>query len=241
MVGSAAVEGGSPAVPGSGGDACLTVDQRGVSRPQGARCDVGAFEDTAPVTITSTSSTSTTSTSTSSTTTSTLPPDCPPTPRAACIPAPPRGGALRIGTNRFVSGDTLVWSWKGTASPTDFGTPTSTTAYHLCVYEAAGLDVTVTAPAGALWSSAASGFRYSNRAFSEGDPKLVLLVAGVAPGRSRLKVNAPIAFVGGSNYPYVPPPPLRVQLARGDGGACWENTFSTARIPNGKRLSARAD
>ena len=34
----------SPALDSGGRDACLPVDQRGVSRPQGERCDRGAFE-----------------------------------------------------------------------------------------------------------------------------------------------------------------------------------------------------
>jgi hypothetical protein len=36
---------GSPAIDGSpAGDSCLATDQRGVTRPQGAACDIGAFE-----------------------------------------------------------------------------------------------------------------------------------------------------------------------------------------------------
>jgi CSLREA domain-containing protein len=41
---SPAREAGNPAVPGSSDTACRTTDQRGVSRPQGTRCDMGAFE-----------------------------------------------------------------------------------------------------------------------------------------------------------------------------------------------------
>ena len=41
---SPAREAGNPAVPGSSSTACRATDQRGVSRPQGARCDIGAFE-----------------------------------------------------------------------------------------------------------------------------------------------------------------------------------------------------
>lgn len=36
--------GGSPTAPGGHGDACTAGDQRGVPRPQGARCDMGAYE-----------------------------------------------------------------------------------------------------------------------------------------------------------------------------------------------------
>jgi CSLREA domain-containing protein len=42
--GSDAVDAGSPAAPGSGGSACEAADQRAVNRPQGPRCDIGAFE-----------------------------------------------------------------------------------------------------------------------------------------------------------------------------------------------------
>jgi CSLREA domain-containing protein len=35
---------GSPAPPGGPGDACAGTDQRGVPRPQGGRCEIGAFE-----------------------------------------------------------------------------------------------------------------------------------------------------------------------------------------------------
>jgi CSLREA domain-containing protein len=50
LSGSLAIDAGSPAVPGSGGTACATTDQRGVTRPQDgtvsgtAVCDIGAYE-----------------------------------------------------------------------------------------------------------------------------------------------------------------------------------------------------
>ncbi len=44
LAGSPAIDAGSPAAPSSGGGACEAADQRGVARPQGLACDVGAFE-----------------------------------------------------------------------------------------------------------------------------------------------------------------------------------------------------
>jgi hypothetical protein len=41
---SPALNKGNPAIPGSGGGACLAADQRGVTRPVGSRCDIGAYE-----------------------------------------------------------------------------------------------------------------------------------------------------------------------------------------------------
>lgn len=41
---SPAVDAGSPDAPGSGGTACAATDQRGLFRPVGTRCDIGAVE-----------------------------------------------------------------------------------------------------------------------------------------------------------------------------------------------------
>ncbi len=44
LPGSPGFNAGNPLIPGSGGFACAGADQRGVSRPQGSTCDIGAFE-----------------------------------------------------------------------------------------------------------------------------------------------------------------------------------------------------
>jgi CSLREA domain-containing protein len=44
LPGSPAIDAGNPAAPGSSDTACPATDQRGVARPQGAACDIGAFE-----------------------------------------------------------------------------------------------------------------------------------------------------------------------------------------------------
>jgi hypothetical protein len=41
---SAARDAGNPAAPGSSDTACAPVDQRGLARPYGPRCEMGAFE-----------------------------------------------------------------------------------------------------------------------------------------------------------------------------------------------------
>ena len=46
LTGSPAIDAGNPAAPGSGNGACEATDQRGVRRPGGAACDIGAFEAT---------------------------------------------------------------------------------------------------------------------------------------------------------------------------------------------------
>jgi hypothetical protein len=42
---SPALDAGNPAVPGGGSFApCAALDQRNIARPQGAQCDMGAYE-----------------------------------------------------------------------------------------------------------------------------------------------------------------------------------------------------
>ncbi len=44
LTGSQALDAGNPESPGSGGNACVSADQRGVLRPQGSGCDMGSYE-----------------------------------------------------------------------------------------------------------------------------------------------------------------------------------------------------
>jgi CSLREA domain-containing protein len=44
LEGSPAIDAGSPSAPGTGGASCEATDQRGISRPQGNTCDIGAYE-----------------------------------------------------------------------------------------------------------------------------------------------------------------------------------------------------
>src|SRR5262249_8330138 len=44
LPGSPAIDAGDDGIPGTGGTACTPRDQRGIVRPQPARCDIGAFE-----------------------------------------------------------------------------------------------------------------------------------------------------------------------------------------------------
>ena len=44
LPGSPAIDAGNPAAPGTGGNACAATDQRGLARPQGLHCDIGAYE-----------------------------------------------------------------------------------------------------------------------------------------------------------------------------------------------------
>jgi uncharacterized repeat protein (TIGR01451 family) len=44
LASSPAIDAGNRAAPGTGGNACAATDQRGLARPQGLHCDIGAYE-----------------------------------------------------------------------------------------------------------------------------------------------------------------------------------------------------
>jgi CSLREA domain-containing protein len=105
---SPARDAGDAGVPGSGAPACEATDQRGVDRPQGAVCDIGAYEAPGPATTTTTTpsastttmtgATSTTVSPASTTTTTTLPPVC-------ASPLALRDGLVKIGRFAAPAGD----------------------------------------------------------------------------------------------------------------------------------------
>jgi CSLREA domain-containing protein len=230
LAGSPAIDRGSPAAPGSGGTACEATDQRGVARPGGPRCDVGAFEGTD---------------------TATTPPTCPRLPRGDCQPA--LGERSRLALKSVTadhSKDKLSWSWIGSAPVTagDFGDPVGgATSYALCLYDGDGfprLRVSM-APAGETcgkapcWKATSSGFLYADPLLHPDGLKKIVLTAGAVAGKARITVKGKGANLGLS-LPLAAP--VRVQLVH-NGGAptCWDATFSTSSGNHGEIFNARSD
>ena len=81
-------------------------------------------------------------------------------------------------------GDRLVWKLvRGQATAVaDFGDPTATTDYRMCVYDqTAGSDTVVMSvdiPSGALWANKSFGFKYRDKQRTSDGVKVVVLKAG---------------------------------------------------------------
>jgi CSLREA domain-containing protein len=98
---SPAVDAGDPSIPST----CTPTDQRGLSRPQGLACDIGAFErgDFIPTTTQSVTTSSTiTSTTTSTTTSSTV------TSSSTTLPSLLRGASITLRDDRRPTRRALV-------------------------------------------------------------------------------------------------------------------------------------
>ena len=239
LLGSPAIDMGSPAAPGSGGDACESTDQRGVGRPVGDRCDVGAFEGMDTITTTTQSTT----------TTSTTVPGCSPSPRLGCQTALGQRSRLVL-KNVPADGirNKLSWSWVGREPVpiSDFGDPAAdTTDYTLCLYDRGVLRQQATAPAGGTcrkapcWKRTPSGFTYADPLLDPDGLKKIVLTAGAVAGKARITVKGK-----GANLGLALPlgAPVRVQLVHSGGApSCWDATFSTSTGNHGDSFNARSD
>jgi CSLREA domain-containing protein len=216
LPGSAALDAGNPIGTGSAANACELTDARGMARPSGARCDIGAFEATR----------------------------CPTTPQLGCrIPAVRHASLLGWRDGLGTSQNRLVWKWlKGTATESAaFGDPTATTGYQLCVHDGAGntvlereISAAGTCDGRPCWQATAKGFRYRSAALGL-QLELNAGLAGAAKVIARVKGLA-LATPEGDSVPL----PVIVRLWNGEG-ECWEATYSTPSRNMPGVLSARAD
>jgi hypothetical protein len=124
--------------------------------------------------------------------------ECPPAPLAGCRgPVAPGKSLLLLKRHVPDTGDSLSWKWaKGDTTPlADFGDPSGSDAYRLCIYDATGVRVGATAPAGAscgtlpCWDLNASGFKYKDKAGTPDGIVQVQLKAGTTPGRASILVK----------------------------------------------------
>lgn len=161
---------------------------------------------------------------------------CGTTPETGCRqPTKPEGALLKLSRGSSEARDALVWKWvTGQATvKDDFGQPTSTTDYALCLYDEVGGVLTrklaAAAPAGNLcgsrpcWRETASGFRYSDRERTpHGIQRIVLKEGG--DGQAKITLRARGELLN-------PPLPLLqqnrviVQLRNG-ASECWEVEYN---------------
>jgi len=168
----------------------------------------------------------TTTTTTSSTTTTTF--GCGAAPVNGCQPAASEKGRLQIKNGK------LKWKWtsSGTVALADFGSPTTTTDYVLCLYDMSGEKLSARAPADGMcgtkpcWKPAgSSGFKYADKdGTPDGVTKETLKAGAAEHGKIQVKGAGP-----NLQLPTLPlATPVRVQLRQSSSSTCWEATYSTA-------------
>ena len=130
----------------------------------------------------------------------------------------------------------LSWTWPHGAptSLSDYGDPTTTTDYTLCVYDSSAtgafLATEVAIPAGGTcgrqpcWHATRSGFKYGHKA----GVLSATLKVGAAPGVASIKLKGRGPSLPLPTLPLQTDPKVMVAL-RNSAGACWEADYSTAQ------------
>jgi predicted dienelactone hydrolase len=182
-------------------------------------------------------------------------------PQAGCVARPATGcrrptasgkSTLRISNAVEDRHDRVVWRWNEGEMTTmaDYGDPTSTLDYALCVYDqgsggAPRLVMRNHIPAGGVcngqpcWKARSPAqLEYRSHFSTRAGVKWATLVAGV-DGEARIMVRGK-----GPNLHLAPLPPLTpkvtVQL-QGESGLCWEAEYSAPVRNDGISLNARSD
>jgi hypothetical protein len=131
-------------------------------------------------------------------------------------------------------GDILIWKWtKGEAtSKAEFGDPTASDGYALCVYEDDTLVREFEIPAGQTcsggrpcWKDVPPGFTYRDKERTPDGVLSVKLLEGLADGDTKLKLKgkgSQLAMPDLSQLTGV----LDVQLQQTDGPLCWGATYT---------------
>jgi hypothetical protein len=150
---------------------------------------------------------------------------CATTPVGGCVAA--TSGKFTLRTDADPTKNKWAWKWtKGTLPEADLGDPTAQTDLAVCVYDASGLLVGGSVPAGATeWSAKSSGFSYGDKLAGRAGLQKIVTKIGTAP-KGKIVTKAKGAGVGTPAIPVTFP--VRAQLVNRDSGDCWESSFATA-------------
>jgi len=173
---------------------------------------------------------------------------CAPVPVIGCQASAARKASLIVHKGRTGRKNALGWKWMGSGAVkvSDFGTPTTSTEYVLCLYDNVGLEISARAPAELAcrkkpcWKAlGGNGFKYRDKAGRLDGLTVLRLRAGVA-GKAKIAMQGKGANLSVPSLPLTPP--VRVQLKRGDTGECWEATYSHVLVNSaGKGFNAKSD
>jgi hypothetical protein len=141
------------------------------------------------------------------------------------------------------SKDRLVWKWiKGAATTQlDFGNPTTTAHYGLCIYDNTGLRGTMDVPPDSnKWVAISTkGYKYTDKTASQSGAFKIKLKGGDA--------NKSKALVKGRGLALMDPIdamnltlPVKVQLVNNSNGICFESNFATMKLNTTEKFKAKA-
>jgi hypothetical protein len=260
---------GSPAIDAAG--PCSGTDQRGVTRPQGMACDIGAFEFACGNGLVDLGEQCDGGAGGDGDCCSA---DCrfyapgsscgddgePCTADVCndggscthafpltlgCHLPDPRGATLTINESPSDRSDSVAWKWKGLTGLDDFGSPTTGSSITLCVADAVGnLKLSATMPAAGICAGK-NCWRATKSGYSYADPELTPSGIRSATLRGSASGSGTIKIKGnGENLAAGELPfalPAMVRLVRSDAPVCWESRLTTATRNQVSAFRAKAE
>jgi hypothetical protein len=171
-------------------------------------------------------------------------PLCPTLATAGCFPAPKAKLVLKDkNMDGAGAGDKLVFKWLyGTiAAAGDFGVPTSSADYALCIYDGlAPVSVSVDVPAGASWQLLGTvGYKYGDPTAAADGTFKIKLKSNPAPAKGKLLWKAKDASVPITAATLPVTGPVLVQIRHSDNANCWEALFTAYAANSDTKLVAK--
>ena len=178
---------------------------------------------------------------------------CPTVPGEICTTSTRPSASVFTYKNPFGMRDKMQWKWRYGAETlaAEFGDPTTTSDYALCLYDKAGGSVRdvmelhalagKTCKTGPCWRAGSGGsLIYKDPDGRHGPVRSVLLVPG-ADGAASIKLKAAGPAMMPAPMPLALDPSVRLQLVNAESGACWEAIFSSADTNLATEFRGRAD
>jgi hypothetical protein len=168
------------------------------------------------------------------------------------MPASARKASLVLRDDPNPARDRVTWKWKSAASaaPGDFGDPTTTDAYALCVFDRPGgvpsgmigLQVSAAGTCGArpCWKAVGGGFKYNDPTMAADGVRSIQLKSGAAD-RAKAKAKVKGKGLGLAMQALGLDAPVTARLVRIGTGACWEATFSAPTRNDATTFKAKSD
>ncbi len=150
---------------------------------------------------------------------------CPSTPATGCLS--PGRSVLRI-KEPSAQGRRVTWKWlRGTTAIGDFGDPTTSADYALCLYDQTGRLIDANVPAHPdKWRALNGKYRYRDVATTADGVKKILLKES-ADDRAKVTILAKGAALPGTTLPLALP--VTAQIVNSQTEVCWEATYTTAK------------
>jgi hypothetical protein len=141
------------------------------------------------------------------------------------------------------SKDRLVWKWiKGqTTSQMEFGDPTMTAHYGLCIYDAGNnLVGTMDVPPSSLWVPISDkGYKYFDLSATNDGAFKIKLKGSTKPKAKALVKGRGVGLPDPINTMALALP-VKVQLLNNENGICFETNFNTAKVNTTAKFKAKS-